>query len=184
MHSIPIVLPVVGGVLIPGAKAPKLVRREDLKLMKKGSVIVDVAIDQGGCVETIKATTHENPTYVVDGVIHYGVANMPGGVPRTSTLALTNATLPYILDVAAGTVKLTIHMHVRRYTITDIPTDPKEVEAWCLKLYQDKDAMLEEFFKVGTFPGPEIDEPHVHTPQKISEFVQQRAAKRKEAKSK
>jgi len=91
---------VVGGVLIPGAKAPKLVRREDLKRMRPGSVIVDVAIDQGGCVETIKATTHENPTYVVDGVIHYGVANMPGGVPRTSTLALTNATLPYALQLA------------------------------------------------------------------------------------
>src|SRR3954464_3960935 len=91
---------VVGGVLIPGAKAPKLVRREDLKSMQPGSVIVDVAIDQGGCVETIKATTHENPTYVVDGVIHYGVANMPGGVPRTSTLALTNATLPYALQLA------------------------------------------------------------------------------------
>jgi alanine dehydrogenase len=91
---------VVGGVLIPGAKAPKLIRREDLKRMRPGSVIVDVAIDQGGCVETIKATTHENPTYVVDGVIHYGVANMPGGVPRTSTLALTNATLPYALQLA------------------------------------------------------------------------------------
>jgi alanine dehydrogenase len=91
---------VVGGVLIPGAKAPRLVRKDDLKLMQPGSVIVDVAIDQGGCVETIKATTHENPTYVVDGVIHYGVANMPGGVPRTSTLALTNATLPYGLQLA------------------------------------------------------------------------------------
>jgi alanine dehydrogenase len=91
---------VVGGVLIPGAKAPKLIRREDLKLMQPGSVIVDVAIDQGGCVETIKATTHENPTYVIDGVIHYGVANMPGGVPRTSTLALTNATFPYALQLA------------------------------------------------------------------------------------
>jgi alanine dehydrogenase len=91
---------VVGGVLIPGAKAPKLIRREDLKRMRAGSVIVDVAIDQGGCVETIKATTHENPTYVVDGVIHYGVANMPGGVPRTSTLALTNATLPYAMQLA------------------------------------------------------------------------------------
>ena len=91
---------VVGGVLIPGAKAPKLVRREDLKRMRPGSVIVDVAIDQGGCVETIHATTHENPTYVVDGVIHYGVANMPGGVPRTSTLALTNATFPYALKLA------------------------------------------------------------------------------------
>ena len=91
---------VVGAVLIPGAKAPKLIRRADLKLMQQGSVIVDVAIDQGGCVETIHATTHENPTYVVDGVIHYGVANMPGGVPRTSTLALTNATLPYALQLA------------------------------------------------------------------------------------
>jgi len=91
---------VVGAVLIPGAKAPKLIRREDLKLMQPGSVIVDVAIDQGGCVETIKATTHENPTYVVDGIIHYGVANMPGGVPRTSTLALTNATFPYAKRLA------------------------------------------------------------------------------------
>ena len=86
---------VVGAVLIPGAIAPKLIRKEDLKTMQQGSVIVDVAIDQGGCVETIHATTHENPTYVVDGIIHYGVANMPGGVPRTSTLALTNATFPY-----------------------------------------------------------------------------------------
>jgi alanine dehydrogenase len=91
---------VIGGVLIPGAKAPRLIRKADLKVMQPGSVIVDVAIDQGGCVETIKATTHENPTYVVDGVIHYGVANMPGGVPRTSTLALTNATLPYALQLA------------------------------------------------------------------------------------
>jgi alanine dehydrogenase len=91
---------VVGGVLIPGAKAPKLIRRGDLAGMQQGSVIVDVAIDQGGCVETIKATTHENPVYVVDGVIHYGVANMPGGVPRTSTFALTNATLPYALQLA------------------------------------------------------------------------------------
>jgi alanine dehydrogenase len=91
---------VVGGVLLPGAKAPKLVRKEDLKLMRPGAVIVDVAIDQGGCVETIKATTHENPVYTVDGIIHYGVANMPGGVPRTSTLALTNATFPYALKLA------------------------------------------------------------------------------------
>ena len=91
---------VVGAVLVTGAKAPRLVRREDLRLMRPGSVIVDVAIDQGGCVETIHATTHENPTYVVDGVIHYGVANMPGGVPRTSTLALTNATFPYAQQLA------------------------------------------------------------------------------------
>ena len=91
---------VVGGVLLPGAKAPKMVRRDDLKLMKTGSVIVDVAVDQGGCVETIHPTTHEDPIYVVEGVIHYAVANMPGGVPRTSTLALTNATFPYALTLA------------------------------------------------------------------------------------
>lgn len=91
---------VVGGVLIPGAKAPKLIRKDDLKLMQQGAVLVDVAVDQGGCMETTKATTHENPTYVIDGIIHYAVANMPGGVPRTSTLALTNATLPYALQLA------------------------------------------------------------------------------------
>ena len=91
---------VVGAVLVVGAKAPRLIRREDLKVMQPGSVIVDVAIDQGGCVETIHATTHENPVYVVDGVIHYGVANMPGGVSRTSTLALTNATFPYAMQLA------------------------------------------------------------------------------------
>jgi len=91
---------VVGAVLIPGAKAPKLVTRRMLKLMKQGSVIVDVAVDQGGCIETIKPTTHSNPIYDVDGVIHYAVANMPGAVSRTSTYALTNATFPYALDIA------------------------------------------------------------------------------------
>jgi alanine dehydrogenase len=90
----------VGAVLLPGAKAPYLVLRDDLKLMKPGAVIADVAVDQGGCIETTKPTTHENPTYVVEGVIHYCVANMPGGVPRTSTLALTNATFPYALKLA------------------------------------------------------------------------------------
>jgi len=90
----------VGAVLVPGAKAPSLVTHEDLKLMKKGAVIVDVAVDQGGCVETIKPTTHEQPTYVVEEVVHYAVANMPGGVPRTSTLALTNATFPYAQKLA------------------------------------------------------------------------------------
>ncbi|HEX6940144.1 MAG TPA: alanine dehydrogenase [Longimicrobiales bacterium] len=90
----------IGAVLLPGKKAPNLVRREDLARMKDGAVIVDVAVDQGGCVETIRPTTHENPIYVVDGVIHYGVANMPGAVPRTSTLALTNATFPYVLTLA------------------------------------------------------------------------------------
>ncbi len=90
----------IGAVLLPGAKAPHLVLREDLKRMKDGAVIVDVAVDQGGCIETARPTTHENPTYVVDGVIHYCVANMPGAVPRTSTLALTNATLPYTVKLA------------------------------------------------------------------------------------
>ncbi len=91
---------VIGAVLLPGAKAPKLVKREDLALMPNGAVVVDVAVDQGGCIETIKATTHENPIYVIDGVVHYAVANMPGAVPRTSTLALTNATFPYALTLA------------------------------------------------------------------------------------
>ena len=91
---------VVGAVLVPGAKAPHLVRRDDLKRMKPGSVIVDVAVDQGGCVETIKPTTHEQPVYMVEGVVHYGVANMPGAVPNTSTLALTNATFPYARTLA------------------------------------------------------------------------------------
>ena len=90
----------VGGVLIPGAEAPKLITKDMLKLMKRGSVIVDVAIDQGGCVETSKPTTHGDPTYIVDDVVHYCVANMPGGVPRTSTFALNQATLPYLVKLA------------------------------------------------------------------------------------
>ena len=91
---------VIGAVLIPGAKAPKLVSRKMLKTMKKGAVLVDVAIDQGGCFETSKATSHKSPTYTVDGVVHYCVANMPGAVARTSTIALTNATLPYAVEIA------------------------------------------------------------------------------------
>ena len=90
----------IGGVLIPGAEAPKLITKDMLKLMKRGSVIVDVAIDQGGCVETSRPTTHANPTYIVDDVVHYCVANMPGGVPRTSTLALNKATLPFLSKLA------------------------------------------------------------------------------------
>ena len=90
----------VGGVLIPGAEAPKLVTKKMIKKMKRGSVIVDVAIDQGGCVETSKPTTHANPTYIVDDVVHYCVANMPGGVPRTSTLALNKVTLPFLSKLA------------------------------------------------------------------------------------
>jgi alanine dehydrogenase len=91
---------VVGGVLIPGAAAPKLVSREQLSLMKPGAVLVDVAIDQGGCFETSRPTTHAEPTYEVDGIVHYCVANMPGAVPRTSTFALNNATLPFTLQLA------------------------------------------------------------------------------------
>ena len=90
----------VGGILIPGANAPKVIRKEMIKLMQRGSVIVDVAIDQGGCVETSKPTTHANPTFVVDDVVHYCVANMPGGVPKTSTLALNAATIPFIINLA------------------------------------------------------------------------------------
>lgn len=91
---------IIGGVLIPGAKAPKLITRDMLKTMRPGTVLVDVAVDQGGCIETCKPTTHENPTYVIDDVVHYCVANMPGAVPYTSTLALTNATLPYAIRLA------------------------------------------------------------------------------------
>ena len=91
---------IIGAVLIPGAKAPHLITRDMLKDMKPGTVLVDVAVDQGGCIETCKPTTHENPTFVIDGVLHYCVANMPGAVPYTSTLALTNATLPYAIQLA------------------------------------------------------------------------------------
>lgn len=92
---------VIGAVLIPGARAPQLVSRDMLSHMKEGAVIVDVAVDQGGCIETIRPTTHAEPTYVVDGVVHYGVANMPGAVPNTSTRALANQTLPYVLKLAS-----------------------------------------------------------------------------------
>ena len=91
---------IVGAVLIPGAKAPVLISRAMLSLMKPGAVVIDVAVDQGGCIETCKPTTHDNPTYMVDGILHYCVANMPGAVPFTSTTALTNATMPYVLQVA------------------------------------------------------------------------------------
>ena len=91
---------IVGAVLIPGAKAPHLITRDMLSMMRPGTVLVDVAVDQGGCIETCKPTTHEDPTYVVDEILHYCVANMPGAVPYTSTLALTNATLPYAIQLA------------------------------------------------------------------------------------
>ena len=106
---------VIGGVLIPGAAAPKLVSRELVSKLSPGSVVVDVAIDQGGCFETSHATTHAEPTYIVDGVVHYCVANMPGGVPRTSTFALNNATLPYVLELAEKGWRraLTDNLHLR-----------------------------------------------------------------------
>jgi alanine dehydrogenase len=99
-HSIQMADLVIGAVLIPGAKAPMLISRADLPTMKRGAVIVDVAVDQGGCVETTRATTHADPTYVIDNVVHYCVANMPGAVGRTSTQALTHATLPWVLRLA------------------------------------------------------------------------------------
>ena len=99
----------IGGVLIPGAQAPKLVSREMIRKMKKGAVIVDVAIDQGGCLETARPTTHSDPTYVEHGVVHYCVTNMPGAVPRTSTIGLANATLPYCIQLAdLGLVKAAV----------------------------------------------------------------------------
>jgi alanine dehydrogenase len=91
---------VIGAVLIPGAAAPKLISRAQLATMRQGAVLVDVAIDQGGCFETSRATTHDEPTYMVDGIVHYCVANMPGSVPRTSSEALNNATLPHVLALA------------------------------------------------------------------------------------
>ncbi len=99
---------VVGAVLVPGGKTPVLIARQMLRTMKKGSVIVDVSIDQGGCTETSRPTTHDDPVYEVDGIIHYCVANMPGAYPHTSTLALTNATLPYIMALARTGIKKTV----------------------------------------------------------------------------
>jgi alanine dehydrogenase len=96
---------VIGAVLIPGAKAPRLIDADDLKTMKPGAVIIDVAIDQGGCVATSRPTTHSEPTFMVDGVLHYCVTNMPGAVGRTSTYALCNVTLPYVLQVARGGIE-------------------------------------------------------------------------------
>nr|MBX2838465.1 alanine dehydrogenase [Gammaproteobacteria bacterium] len=106
---------VIGGVLIPGAAAPKLITADMVSRMKPGSVIVDVAIDQGGCCETSKPTTHAEPTYVVDDVVHYCVANMPGGVPKTSTFALNNVTLPHVLTLASKGYKQALQddVHLR-----------------------------------------------------------------------
>ena len=99
---------IIGAVLVHGAATPKLIRREDLGHMRTGAVIVDVSIDQGGCVETMRPTTHEHPTFIVDGIVHYGVANIPGGVPVTSTLALTNATLPYMQTLAINGCRMAL----------------------------------------------------------------------------
>ena len=96
---------IIGAVLIPGAKAPKLITKNSLKFLKKGCVLVDIAIDQGGCFETSKPTTHDEPTYKVNDVVHYCVANMPGGVARTSTIALTNCTLPYAIKIANNPIE-------------------------------------------------------------------------------
>src|SRR4030095_13332758 len=104
-HAVARAALLVGAVLTPGAAAPKLVTRAMIGAMKKGSVVVDVAVDQGGCIETTKATTHSHPTFEVDGVVHYCVANMPGAVPRTSTFALTNVTMPYIYRIAQAGLK-------------------------------------------------------------------------------
>ena len=120
---------IVGAVLIPGAKAPRLISRSDLKRMKPGSVIVDVAIDQGGCVETARMTTHSDPVYTVDGVVHYCVGNMPGAVARTATLGLTNATLPWILKIvdhgADELARMDVHfsnaVNMSRGTLTNRP---------------------------------------------------------------
>ena len=99
---------VIGAVLVHGARAPRVVTRDQLELMKPGAVLVDVSIDQGGCFETSRPTTHTNPTYEVDGITHYCVANMPGAVPITSTYALTNATLPYVLELAGTGTTLSL----------------------------------------------------------------------------
>jgi alanine dehydrogenase len=101
----------VGAVLIPGASAPKLVRKEMISTMKPGAVVVDVAIDQGGCFETAHATTHTEPIYFVDGVLHYCVSNMPAAVPHTSTFALTNATFPYLMELANNGLAGACHKH-------------------------------------------------------------------------
>lgn len=135
---------VVGAVLIPGAAAPRLVRREDLKLMKQGSVIVDVAVDQGGCVETCRPTTHAQPTYVIEGVIHYCVANMPGAVPRTSTFALNNATLPYSLELArlgaANAIKLSTALATAANVIAGRVTHPAVAETFKLPFTPPQEA--------------------------------------------
>lgn len=130
---------VVGAVLIPGAKAPHLITRDMLKLMQPGTVLVDVAVDQGGCIETCTPTTHVNPTFIIDGIIHYCVANMPGAVPYTSTLALTNATVPYALQLANKGWKTACRENVELLKGLNIVDGkvvyPGVAEAWGLPLH-------------------------------------------------
>jgi alanine dehydrogenase len=128
---------VIGGVLIPGAAAPKIVTAEMVSMMKLGAVIVDVAIDQGGCIETARPTTHSDPSYVVDGVVHYCVTNMPAAVPNTSTLALTNATFPYLQRLANGTREalladegLSEGVNTHAGTLTCEPVANSQGKAW------------------------------------------------------
>ncbi len=136
---------VIGAVLIPGAKAPSLVTEKDLALMPRGAVIVDVAVDQGGCVETIHATTHLDPVYEVGGVIHYGVANMPGSVPRTSTFALTNVTLPYARDLAQRGLKAALgedpHLALGANVVSGKITHPAVADAFDRQLVALEEAL-------------------------------------------
>ena len=136
---------VVGAVLVPGAKAPKLVQRADLALMQEGSVIVDVAVDQGGCVETTRPTTHQDPTFVVEGVVHYCVANMPGAVPRTSTMALTNATLDWMVRLAAlgteGAIESSEPLRKGANAIGGRLTCPGVAEAFDMELTDPREAL-------------------------------------------
>lgn len=135
----------VGAVLIKGKRAPTLVSKADLGLMKNGAVIVDVAVDQGGCIETVRPTTHENPTFVVDGVVHYCVANMPGAVPRTSTFALTNATLPWVLKLARVGPEAAIRDSSEFWTSASCVrgklTDPNVAESFGLDSVDPKEAL-------------------------------------------
>jgi len=136
---------IVGAVLIPGAKAPHLITRDMLKLMQPGTVLVDVAVDQGGCIETCTPTTHENPTFIIDDIIHYCVANMPGAVPYTSTLALTNATLPYALQLAnegwQTACKKNCELHKGLNVVNGKVVFKGVAEAWGLQ-YQEVETVL------------------------------------------
>ncbi len=139
---------VIGAVLVPGGRTPVLIPAEMLRAMKKGAVIVDVSVDQGGCVETARPTTHDNPIYVVDGIIHYMVANMPGAYPRTSTLSITNATLPYIRTLAASGIAAALRRDaVLRSALNTFKGSivyAKVAEAFGLPLKDPEEALLEE----------------------------------------